>query len=1409
MKTGISKNNGRTKNALALLLSALIVVIVFAFAFLNKGVKAAAKTAVSDVFVTRNVELSEGNEESGRAGLKMVGLADGASAKIVDKVSGVFTTELGFGQSALSEVTLAFKSAQTDEAFTITVENAESGFNVYAEAFGKKAGIYYPVNETTLTSEEMNAQGVYTQVSGEFVELTFDPNSLQVLANGKTVWDFSIAVNDWADIGGTFSPITCYEVEFLFRNADREAGVYIYELLDEKFDTPILINGNGPAIFADVAKNGVLGKSYAIPDGYAYDLIDGQISKLYVSVEKVEAYSETTVLEKTELTTGLSFTPTLSGTYRITYYATDSDGVEGVKAYSLKADNFTQELVFENDQASFPETLGVGSRIVLPLVSVRDSLYQNESRLGLTLLTIRRDGTAIDGYQTVKVKNNQEFVFENAGKYELIYSLADGGEQTYSIAFTVSETLPAVAFPFVSARYAVGEAFAFGDVETEYNGEKKNATRLLIYPSELAKTGETAYLSEYGLYALTYKTQFASRTYAFTRTFETADEIVRVESLAERKVVYTASAYTQECGVGFALEENEALVYNGIIDLTTKTASDSLIELYFTPQTLGVLETDMLDITLTDVYDENNFITVRSYSTASMTSNYVTAGVKNNRKVGWNNGELKTWANVGTPGYASHAGNTEDGKRYPLSFSFDYAKGEIYLLRSDLSTRTLVTNLRNAAEHDEVFQGFTTGEAYLKITAHSLTKPRASFLLRSIDGKTLTDTYTFKYPDAEILVDVFGYEENELPTAQVGKAYEIFPATCREKNGKALNVTTRVYYHYGKVDQTDIDLVNGAFKPLYEGEYTIAYTAVTSCGKAVQKLLHVQAREEATPVRVYIDPPNTATKVGVKTAINQATVEGGTGKTSVIVTYRAPSGATGAVDSYLFTPLEKGEYALTYVVSDYLGKAYEETVALTVEENLKPQFETESVSFPAFFITGKTYALPKLTAMDYSSGVKQAQVSLLITEGEQTQENPEFSYTPNLTGGGSVKLTYKAHGDKDTNEIVYEIPVKNIRSMNEFFEPEYDLTQYFIGSEIQVSVDEQQLYIDSTGANASCEYIYPLLAEGFSFKFNLEPENNNVRGVSVWFIDAENKDIAFKLTYSKKSATDSTSDISVNDGLTSGTANGSLYGTTGDFVLKYENQKKVISDSLSYSFVINKTADGKDFNGFPSGKLRLRVEFDGEGETGGTRFICKEINYQLFTANKLDEVAPQILVEGSENKYVEINTVAKTPTAIAMDVLEEELTFTVSGSCNGKYLKSVDGVTLNNAPVKAYEVQFDEIGMYTFTYTATDRMGNTARAYTTLTVLDTVAPVISVSSKTVTAQVGKEVELPKASATDNLAGEMKVYAVIIRPDLVIDGSTDGKYTPVMDGTHTIRYICVDESGNVARVTVQMQVKKGR
>ena len=109
-----------------------------------------------------------------------------------------------------------------------------------------------------------------------------------------------------------------------------------------------------------------------------------------------------------------------------------------------------------------------------------------------------------------------------------------------------------------------------------------------------------------------------------------------------------------------------------------------------------------------------------------------------------------------------------------------------------------------------------------------------------------------------------------------------------------------------------------------------------------------------------------------------------------------------------------------------------------------------------------------------------------------------------------------------------------------------------------------------------------------------------------------------------------------------------------------------------------------------------------------------------------DNVPPVITVEGANPATVELGGTYSDPGASAMDAYHGSTAVTASGS-----------------------VDTSTVGSYTITYTATDNSGNTATATRTVNVVDTTAPVVTVTGDNpATTELGADYDDAGATATD-------------------------------------------------------------
>ncbi len=123
-----------------------------------------------------------------------------------------------------------------------------------------------------------------------------------------------------------------------------------------------------------------------------------------------------------------------------------------------------------------------------------------------------------------------------------------------------------------------------------------------------------------------------------------------------------------------------------------------------------------------------------------------------------------------------------------------------------------------------------------------------------------------------------------------------------------------------------------------------------------------------------------------------------------------------------------------------------------------------------------------------------------------------------------------------------------------------------------------------------------------------------------------------------------------------------------------------------------------------------------------------------------------------------------------------------------------DGDVSGNVTVTG-EVDGETIGTYKITYAVSDSFGNATTVERTVTVKDTIAPKLTVSSEEkVFVAKDSEFEMPEYSAVDTLDGDLTEA-------VTVSGSVDIKKI----GIYVVNYTVSDAAGNEAKVTITFYV----
>ena len=178
--------------------------------------------------------------------------------------------------------------------------------------------------------------------------------------------------------------------------------------------------------------------------------------------------------------------------------------------------------------------------------------------------------------------------------------------------------------PTYNETYLVGETVSVEDGYVVTSTEEKVLSARVVYPDGRTTDAASVTLDAAGEYSVIYTITLNGEEYVKTRTFSATRNIVS-QFINERDCVltpnvtspenagtwaYDKKSYTYH-GVGVkATSPFSHLRYNGIVDLATLGRENPFFEFMFTPEKMGVMEAASVTLKLTDIYDENNYVTM-------------------------------------------------------------------------------------------------------------------------------------------------------------------------------------------------------------------------------------------------------------------------------------------------------------------------------------------------------------------------------------------------------------------------------------------------------------------------------------------------------------------------------------------------------------------------------------------------------------------------------------------------------------------------------------------------------------------------------------------------------------------------------------------------------------------------------
>lgn len=980
--------------------------------------------------------------------------------------------------------------------------------------------------------------------------------------------------------------------------------------------------------------------------------------------------------------------------------------------------------------------------------------------------------------------------------------------------------------------YMVDDEITIPSMKVSYKGVEYDSSSYVKYPSGNVVSDKTIILDEYGEYTVTYLANVEEKVVSESVTFDAYQRIYDVVGNKSTTTYGTHEYMGDDVGILLSLSQNETFTFNKPIDLSKYNSANKILSFRVIPETIGVADASKLIVTLTDCYDSDNYIRIEikkcddNMEKWAEVNTYVTANAANQDAIGLEAGQttgnLITYdgkvyrfhrnnaygANIsfsmaGSPLYESKSNPNYDPaylKEQIFNLSMDYESGKIYAG----SNTTFVTDLKSDVIYgNTLWDGFTTGEAYLTLQATNYNADTCNLFIKDLANEAVTSYASNIYKDEEgpeITIDLKGFDENNLPVGQVNQKFTLFEATAYDNFDKDVEVKKAVYLNRGLSNECKIDVVDNAFTPKYNATYDVVYTAKDLSGNVSSEILKVTISEEAKSLSIdMIEDGDSGGYAGQVVHVSTLSYKDNQGDVSeTIVATHNETGETYEVTNHSFIPLEEGDYTITYSYQDFLySKEY--SYVINVEKTNTPSI-IDDISLPKYLLKNCEYNLPILKAYEFSSG-KANEISTktyVQEDGGSFFEMTNGVYTPEASSQATIKYEATSNGETTSKQI--EVPVVDVG-----FNESLSIGSYMKTNDFTFTAESKYIdYTTTTTDNPSMEFVQALQADDFQMRFTATEGADNYSKITLLFTDSEDESVTLKATYEKTRL--GTVSFSVNDG--DAVTYDTLFSSNNNPIqFEYDNS------TLTLSPHPNKYQSLNGFEGFPSRYFYLTIQLEEVTSSSSLRIV--NIGGQPFTKVAGDIIDPKICATYDLGDK-EINSVVTIKGATISDVLDPSVKayMTVTDPDNN-IVTSNDGTLLDeNADfTKDYEVTLSKYGDYLVYYKAVDSNQNQTIYSYVITVVDKTAPTVEILNPVTSGKVNQSIKIASILVTDNSQSDYTVYVSVKTPDgsMISLANVDstvtisGSFTPLTSGLYVVYYYVMDASGNSAVASYSINV----
>ena len=833
-------------------------------------------------------------------------------------------------------------------------------------------------------------------------------------------------------------------------------------------------------------------------------------------------------------------------------------------------------------------------------------------------------------------------------------------------------------------------------------------------------------------------------------------------------------------GLSVKLAAGDTMTFNTIVDLTGYTSWDDLINFRVYPTTKGQM--DFLDfyLTLTDIYDETNVVTILANGVSGGDWLYGKAASAGNKEKGsgyYGTGYFGSF--IGTEQYST------------MRFSLDMSTKEVYI------NDTMIIDLDSAIDFEKPWVGFTDGKVKMALTISGNKTSYASFAIRSLAGSDVTKSYITETLQPTIAVD----SEDMPEKGCIGGKCKI-PSATAYIGSQSYEVSSSVFYnYYDEEKRSNINCSNGYFNFTKEGIYTIEYKSYDKFGNCSVEVLDVYAADDIPQVTLTVNE-NDAVKEGYRGALISVadySMEIPDEITAACTVSVEKNGVLSAVTDGKFLAEENGEYTVVYTLTDNVGREQKASYKVNITTSQHAVIG-EIPALPEYFLGGYDYAFPAIKAYNYTTNQESvASVRYKIDNGDYKEISVEQATEINCEGAtGTLYLEYYVkEGGNVVSSVVFQRPIIKVYS-----DGKIDMAAYFMTTEgISVSKQEDHYALEAS-KDGTVRFLKNQAAQDFNFTLALDSKKASYSEITVYLTDSVNKNERVAVRFKNND-----NSFFVTIGETGSYLN--TYNTNLSFM--YSSEKHSFSMNANF-YEANKTVYGASFTGFSSGLIDFEIEFAGV-ETSAVVKLAVFNGQNLNAYIEGDYIAPKIVIPSEIGVRCFVGEQVKISEAFVSDIFDPtvKLLATLTDP-NGNVIVSVDGVRLENVdPMNEYYFVASELGVYNVKYSAKGKYDFKARELNIkITAMKaTVKPTMTIYGDIVTeAKLGDTIYIPEAKSYDVDGSALTVIRMVITPtlDRIYLSSEYDSFVANRTGTYSVVYYALNSDGEPVSKRFIVEVK---